>query len=145
LTSLQSATARYSEMLKYNALCVISDGVNNRAGSLFASYDFFYAWRKTDGSELKEVDGINSLYTMVRGMFNQERLVDIIRNFIFFPDTAKEDIKIVCRYPQYYAAGNYSNRLRRICAPKVMEKAAPILGPRAAGKVLQCSTLPACS
>lgn len=62
------------------------------------SYDFFYAWRKTDGNELKEVDGINSLYTMVKGMFNLERLVDIIRNFIFFPDTAKDDIKIVCRW-----------------------------------------------
>jgi type I restriction enzyme R subunit len=84
-------TVRYRrdipELLKYNAFCVISDGVNNKAGSLFAQYDFFYAWRKTDGNELKEVDGINSLYTMVKGLFNKERLVDITRNFIFFPDT----------------------------------------------------------
>jgi hypothetical protein len=41
---------------------------------------------------------------MVKGMFNKERLVDIVRNFIYFPDTSKEDIKILCRYPQYYAA-----------------------------------------
>jgi len=90
------------ELLKYNAFCVISDGVNNRAGSLFAPYDFYYAWRKTGGNKIKEVDGINSLYSMVKGMFNKERLVDIVRNFVYFPDTSKEDIKIVCRYPQYY-------------------------------------------
>lgn len=114
-------TVRYRrdipELLKYNAFCVISDGVNNRAGSLFAPYDFFYAWRKTDGNELKEVDGINSLYTMVKGMFNQERLVDIIRNFIFFPDTAKDDIKIVCRYPQYYAARKLFNSIKENMRP----------------------------
>jgi len=122
------------EMLKYNALCIISDGVNNRAGSLFAPYDFFYAWRKTDGSELKEVDGIDSLYTMVKGMFNQERLVDIIRNFIFFPDTAKDDIKIVCRYPQYYAARKLFESIKRNMRPKGDGKGGTYFGATGSGK-----------
>jgi type I site-specific deoxyribonuclease, HsdR family len=122
------------EMLKYNVFCVISDGVNNRAGSLFAPYDFFYAWRKTDGSELKEVDGIDSLYTMVRGMFNQERLVDIIRNFIFFPDTAKEDIKIVCRYPQYYAARKLFESIKKNMRPKGDGKGGTYFGATGSGK-----------
>lgn len=81
------------ELFKYNALCIISDGVNNKVGSLFAPYDFFYAWRKTDSSELKEVDGINSLYTMVKGLFNKERLIDIVRNFIFFSRHIKKRYK----------------------------------------------------
>ena len=34
------------ELFKYNAFCVISDGVNNKSGSIFSPYDFFYAWRK---------------------------------------------------------------------------------------------------
>ena len=38
------------ELFKYNILCVISDGVNNKAGSLFAPYDFFYSWRKIEGN-----------------------------------------------------------------------------------------------
>lgn len=92
------------ELLKYNALCVISDGVNNKMGSLFATYEFFYTWRKIDGSEKIEKDGINSLFTMIKGLFNKHRLRDIIRNFIFFPDSSKKEEKIVCRYPQYYAA-----------------------------------------
>jgi type I restriction enzyme, R subunit len=101
-------TVRYRrdipELLKYNALCVISDGVNNKMGSLFAPYEFFYTWRKIDGSEKIEKDGINSLFTMIKGLFNKHRLRDVIRNFIFFPDSSKKEEKIVCRYPQYYAA-----------------------------------------
>lgn len=131
-------TVRYRrdipELLKYNAFCVISDGVNNKAGSLFASYNFFYAWRKTDGNELKEVDGINSLYTMVKGMFNQERLVDIIRNFVFFPDTAKEDMKIVCRYPQYYAARKLFYSIKNNMRPKGEGKGGTYFGATGSGK-----------
>jgi type I restriction enzyme, R subunit len=48
-------TVRYRrdipELFKYNALCIISDGVNNKSGSLFAPYDFFYTWRKIEGTE----------------------------------------------------------------------------------------------
>ncbi|PKM79834.1 MAG: type I restriction endonuclease [Firmicutes bacterium HGW-Firmicutes-14] len=131
-------TVRYRrdipELLKYNAFCVISDGVNNKAGSLFAPYDFFYAWRKTDGSEPVEVDGINSLYTMVKGLFNQERLVDIIRNFIFFPDTSKEDIKIVCRYPQYYAARKLFNSIKENMRPRGDGKGGTYFGATGSGK-----------
>lgn len=101
-------TVRYCrdipELMKYNTLCVISDGVNNKMGSLFAPYEFFYAWRKIDGNELVEKDGINSLFTMIKGLFNKDRLRDVIHNFIFFPDTSRKEEKIVCRYPQYYAA-----------------------------------------
>jgi type I restriction enzyme, R subunit len=99
-------TTRYKrdipELFKYNAFCVISDGVNSKAGSFFAPYEFFYAWRKVEGLP-NEVDGINSMLTLIRGMFDNDRLRDIIRNFVFIPDSSKKDEKIVCRYPQYYA------------------------------------------
>lgn len=62
-------TTRYwrdiPELLKYNALCVISDGVNNKMGSLFAAYEFYYTWRKVTGDEKIERDGIDSLFTMI--------------------------------------------------------------------------------
>ena len=100
-------TVRYKrdipELFKYNAFCVISDGVNNRAGSFFAPYEFYYSWRRTEGMD-NEVDGVDSLYTLIQGMFNRKRIRDIIQNFIYLPDSSKKDLKIVCRYPQYYAA-----------------------------------------
>lgn len=92
------------ELMKYNALCVISDGMNSRMGSLFAPYEFYYTWRKVTGSEAIEQDGINALYTMVEGLFNKARLREVIRHFIYFPDVSKAGAKIVCRYPQFYAA-----------------------------------------
>jgi len=122
------------ELLKYNAFCVISDGVNNKSGSLFAPYNFYYAWRKTDGSELKEVDGINSLYTMLKGLFNKERVIDVIRNFVFFPDTSKEDIKIVCRYPQYYAARKLFCSIKDNMKPEGSGKGGTYFGATGSGK-----------
>ena len=100
-------TVRYRrdipELFKYNVFCIISDGINNKAGSFFAPYEFYYAWRRVAGLA-KEVDGIDSMFTLIQGMFNRNRLRDIIRNFIYFPDSSKKNEKIVCRYPQYYAA-----------------------------------------
>lgn len=109
-------TTRYTrdipELMKYNALCVVSDGGNNRVGSLFAPYEFYYAWRKITGEETAEEDGISSLFTLIKGLFQNRRLRDVIRNFIYLPDSSKKEEKIVCRYPQYYAATMlYSNIL----------------------------------
>ncbi|TYL47681.1 type I restriction endonuclease subunit R [Marinomonas sp. IMCC 4694] len=92
------------QLFVYNALCIISDGVNNKLGNVFAPYEFYYAWRKETGYESAEKDGINSLYTMLHGLFYPTRLLDVIKNFVFFPDTNKKEVKIGCRYPQYYAA-----------------------------------------
>ncbi|MEO7048611.1 MAG: type I restriction endonuclease [Ferruginibacter sp.] len=87
-------TTRYQrdipELFKYNTFCVISDGVNNKAGSFFAPYEFYYAWRRVMGLA-KDVDGINSMYTLIEGMFNKNRLRDIIRNFIYIPDSSKKN------------------------------------------------------
>jgi len=111
--AFEQLTVRYKrdipELFKYNAFCVISDGVNTKAGSFFASYEFFYAWRKIENSTT-EVDGIDSMFTLINGMFHQDRLRDIIKNFIYVPDSSKKDEKILARYPQYYAANKlYKN------------------------------------
>jgi len=105
-SAYEQLTIRYKrgipELMKYNAFCVISDGANSKAGSLFASYEFFYAWRRISTST-KDAEGIDSLFTMIQGMFDRARLLDIIHNFVYFPDKSNKEEKIVCRYPQYYA------------------------------------------
>ncbi|WP_417738968.1 type I restriction endonuclease subunit R [Rosistilla oblonga] len=110
-------TIRYArdipELMKFNTLCVISDGVNNKMGSLFADYEFFYTWQKITGYESATRDGINSLHTMLQGLFAKPRLQQVIRHFIHFPDVSKAEEKIVCRYPQFYAANKlYKNILK---------------------------------
>lgn len=130
-------TVRYErdipELFKYNAFCVISDGVNNKAGSFFAPYEYFYAWRRIEGMQ-KEVDGIDSLYTLIQGMFQKSRLRDILRNFIYIPDTSKKNEKIVCRYPQYYAARALFNNIKKAQKPLGNGKGGTYFGATGSGK-----------
>ena len=130
-------TVRYRrdipELFKYNTLCVISDGVNNKAGSFFAPYDFFYAWRRVAGLA-KDVDGIDSMFTLVQGMFHKNRLRDIIRNFIYIPDSSKKDEKIVCRYPQYYAARSLYENIKKAQKPEGTGKGGTYFGATGCGK-----------
>ncbi len=121
------------ELFKYNAFCVISDGVNNKAGSFFAPYEFYYAWRRVAGLA-KDVDGIDSMFTLVQGMFNQNRLRDIIQNFIYIPDTSKKDEKIVCRYPQYYAARALYENIKKAEKPNGDGKGGTYFGATGSGK-----------
>ena len=131
-------TVRYRrdipELFKYNALCVISDGANNKAGSLFAPYEFFYSWRKIEGNEKLEEDGIDSLFTMVNGLFNKARFIDLVHNFIYFPDTSTKEEKIVPRYPQYYAANKLLNSVKRNMKPHGNGKGGTYFGATGCGK-----------
>ena len=90
-------------LFKYTAFIVVSDGVNSKFGTLYTPYEFFYAWRKVNAKD-KACDGINSLKTLIAGMFRKDRLIDVIHNFVYFPDTSKDEKKFICRYPQYFAA-----------------------------------------
>ncbi|MDD2286858.1 MAG: type I restriction endonuclease, partial [Paludibacter sp.] len=135
--AFEQLTKRYRrdipELFKYNAFCVISDGVNNKAGSFFAPYEFYYAWRRIAGLA-KDVDGIDSMYTLVQGMLNKNRLRDIIRNFIFMPDSSKKDVKIVCRYPQYYAANRLYDNIKLAQRPQGDGKGGTYFGATGCGK-----------
>ena len=108
-------TTRYRrdipELFKYNAFVVISDGVNSKYGSLYTPYEFFYAWRKVNPND-KATDGINSLHTMIQGMFRKERLLSVIKDFVFLPDSSKKEMKIVCRYPQFFATHKLYENIR---------------------------------
>lgn len=115
MDAYRQLTVRYRrdipELFKYNAFVVISDGVNNKYGSLFAPYDFFYAWRKVHAEE-RALDGINSLKTMMQGLFRRERLLSVLKDFVFFPDSSKDERKVVCRYPQFFAAHKLFENIR---------------------------------
>ena len=130
-------TVRYRrdipELFKYNAFVVISDGVNNKYGSLFSPYDFFYAWRKVNPDD-KELDGINSLVTMIQGLFRKDRLLAVIKDFIYFPDNSDKDLKIVCRYPQFFAAHKLYENIKLHLRPEGDGKGGTYFGATGCGK-----------
>ena len=131
-------TTRYArdipELMKYNALCVLSDGVNSKMGSLFAPYEYFYTWRKVTGNEETGQDGINALHTMLEGLFDKNRLRQVIRHFIYFPDVSRQQVKVVCRYPQYYAATRLYENIKQHRKPQGDGKGGTYFGATGCGK-----------
>lgn len=136
-TAYEQLTIRYKrdipELFKYNAFCIISDGINNKAGSFFAPYEFYYAWRRIAGLA-KDAEGFDSMFTLVQGMLDKTRIRDIIRNFIFIPDTSKKDEKILCRYPQYYAARKLFDNIKLAQRPEGDGKGGTYFGATGSGK-----------
>lgn len=137
MDAYKQLTVRYRrdipEIFKYNAFVVISDGVNNKYGSLFSPYEFFYAWRKIDDAD-KDADGISSLVTMVKGLFRKDRLLAVVKNFVYFPDSGDKELKVVCRYPQYFAATKLFENIKRELRPEGSGKGGTYFGATGCGK-----------
>ncbi len=85
----------------YNAILVMSDMAETKAGTITASEDRFMKWKTVDG------DYENTQYadwsTLFKGMFEKKRLLDIIKNFICFSHEENGDAKILAGYHQYFA------------------------------------------
>ena len=131
-------TIRYKrdipELFKYNAFCIISDGVNNKVGSFFSPYEFYYSWRKVTGNEIDDLQGIDTLYSMINGIFDRIRMRDIIKNFIFFPDVSRKNLKVFCRYPQYYAARKLYKNILNSLKPQGDGRGGTYFGATGSGK-----------
>lgn len=133
----QQVTIRYARdipnLLKYCFLAVISDGANNKLGSIFTPYEYFYSWNKAN--ELDKVsNGISSLLTLIEGAFSPERLLAILRDFVLYPDETDRDTAIVCRYPQFFAANNMLASIRNHMRPRGNGKGGVYFGATGSGK-----------
>ena len=88
-------------MFYYNAFCVISDLSTNKAGTITSGLDRFMEWKTKDGSY--ENTAYAQFDTFYEGMFQRDRLLDIIRNFILFSNETPTPLKILAAYHQYFA------------------------------------------
>ena len=88
-------------MFIYNAICVMSDQLTSKAGTITSGEDRFMEWKTKDGSY--ENTQYAQFDTFFEGMFQKERLLDIIKNFICFSNDGTKLIKILAGYHQYFA------------------------------------------
>lgn len=88
-------------MFIYNCICVISDQLTSKAGTITSGEDRFMEWKTKDGSY--ENTQYAQFDTFFEGMFDRERLLDIIKNFICFSDEGLKKYKILAGYHQYFA------------------------------------------
>ncbi len=99
-------------LFTYNAFSIISDGLEAKAGSLSSGLSRFMAWKSADGKD-EASNLVSQLETLINGMLNKKTLLDLIRHFIVFEKSKKEDpktkvttistVKKLAAYHQYYA------------------------------------------
>ena len=88
-------------MFIYNAICVMSDQMTSKAGTITSGEDRFMEWKTVDGSY--ENTQYAQFDTFFEGMFQKERLLDLIKNFICFSNEGVNSFKILAGYHQYFA------------------------------------------
>ena len=85
----------------YNAICVMSDQLTSKAGTITSGEDRFMEWKTKDGNY--ENTQYAQFDTFFEGIFQKERLLDIIKNFICFSNEGTSIFKILAGYHQYFA------------------------------------------
>jgi type I restriction enzyme R subunit len=109
---LQTYKEMIPSLLAFNGLLVISDGLEARAGTISSAFSRFLAWKSADG-QAEASSLVGQLETLIDGMLNKATLLDLLRNFVVFEKSKKEDKatgvitirteKKIAAYHQYYA------------------------------------------
>jgi type I restriction enzyme, R subunit len=103
-------------LFHYNAFCILSDGINAKAGTITSNEERYMNWRSIDGINVEPLE-VPQYEVAIRGMLKKERLLYIIKNFILFQESKdpeydeegtkigdkKTIIKILAAYHQYFA------------------------------------------
>lgn len=98
---IQNYKHEIPSMFIYNAICVMSDLLISKAGTITSGEDRFMEWKTVDGSY--ENTQYAQFDTFFKGIFQKERLLDILKNFICFSNENKGLVKIMAAYHQYFA------------------------------------------
>jgi type I restriction enzyme R subunit len=99
---LQTYKMSIPSLFTYNSFMVTSDGINARAGTLTSDEDRFMAWRTIEGDDVAP-SSIPQLEVLIKGMFQRDRFLDIIKHFVLFQSDGQEIIKILAGYHQFHA------------------------------------------
>jgi type I restriction enzyme R subunit len=99
---LQTYKNQIPALFNTNALLVTSDGIVARVGSLSADLERFMPWRTTDGYDIAP-KGAPELSTLIEGIFEQHRLLSLLRDFTVFGETGSGLVKIIAGYHQFHA------------------------------------------
>lgn len=136
-SAFEQLTIRYTRdienLMRFSLISVISDGVNTKCGSIFSDYKHFFPWKSTDGKSYVK-DGVESLTTMISGLFDHATLLNLIQNYIYFPDTSKNNLMILPKYSQYYASELLFQNIKEHMRPSGDGKGGTYFGATGCGK-----------
>ena len=122
-------------IFNYNAFCVISDGANNRIGTITSTFERYSEWKSVNGEMGYDSNNTHKLDIMIDGVFTKERLLDILKNNIFFMEKDKEEpIKIISQYHQYFGVRKAEQSIKKHLRPNGDGKAGIIWHTQGSGK-----------
>lgn len=102
---LQTYKSQITALFNTNAVLITGDGITARIGSLSADIERFMPWRTTDGKDVA-AKGMPELATLVEGVFEHNRLLQLIRDFTVFGETKGGVAKIIAGYHQFHAVNH---------------------------------------
>jgi type I restriction enzyme, R subunit len=132
---LQTYKQQIEPLFATNAMLVTSDGLAARIGSLSADLERFMPWRTTDGQAI-EPKGTPELQTLVEGVFEHRRLLDLVRFFTVFGDGGDDLVKIIAGYHQFHAVRHAVTSTVRATATDGDRKVGVIWHTQGSGKSL---------
>lgn len=101
-TQIERYKFEISQLFKYNAFCIISDGVNAKAGTISSNEERYMSFRSVDGINIAPTNAM-MMEVLTRGMLRKDRILEIIKDFILFLKGKDEKIKILAQYHQFFA------------------------------------------
>ena len=132
---LQTYKKQIPALFNTNALLVTSDGITARVGSLSADLERFMPWRTTDGTDVAP-KGAPELSTLIEGVFQQRRLLDLLCYFTVFGETGSGLAKIIAGYHQFHAVRHAVNSTVTASAPDGNQRVGVIWHTQGSGKSL---------
>ncbi|MDO5040130.1 type I restriction endonuclease subunit R [Clostridium sp.] len=134
-------------LFNYNAFCILSDGINAKAGTITSNEERFMNWRSIDGENIESLD-VPQYEVMLRGMLSKERLLDIVENFLLFQVSSEDEydlkgnkigeksttIKILAGYHQYFAVKKAVEKTKVACSSSGNKKAGVVWHTQGSGK-----------
>lgn len=132
---LQTYKSQITSLFRTNAALVISDGIAARVGSLTAERERFMPWRTITGDDLAP-KGTPELETVLKGVFDRRRFLELMKDFIVFGDTGSDVVKILAGYHQFHAVRKAVERTLSATAQGGDRKAGVIWHTQGSGKSL---------
>ena len=99
---MQTYKAEIPSLFLFNEAVVLSDGTDARAGTFASEWERFMPWRTVEGEHLAPKE-LPQLETLLKGMFEKRRLLDLVRHFIVFESNRRAIIKKMAGYHQFHA------------------------------------------
>jgi type I restriction enzyme R subunit len=132
---IQNYTKQLPSLFVYNAVVVISDGILARIGTLTSNWERYAPWRTVDGSVVAD-PGALELSTLLDGVFEKGRFLDLLRNFIVFEDDGDTVAKKLAGYHQFHAVRTAVAETVRATRPGGDRKVGVIWHTQGSGKSL---------